>query len=122
MRLINNVLASAVLIYKYTIDRITNPISFFKVFENIDKAFREYWQGFLFESKKISGIVLFYPCARYFSSFLSAYVSADSPVITLILMYATSLMQISHPDILSGFPDFHHCTADLPHAYNYEKA
>lgn len=39
MRLINNVLASAVLIYKYTIDRITNPISFFKVFENIDKAF-----------------------------------------------------------------------------------
>ena len=56
-----------------TIDRITNPISFFKVFENIDKAFREYWQGFLFESKKISGIVLFYPCARYFSSFLSAY-------------------------------------------------
>lgn len=73
MRLINNVLASAVLIYKYTIDRITNPISFFKVFENIDKAFREYWQGFLFEGKKISGIVLFYPCARYFSSFLSAY-------------------------------------------------
>ena len=31
-------------------------------------------------------------------------------------------MQIFHPDILSGFPDFHHCTADLPHAYNYEKA
>lgn len=121
MRLINNVLASAVLIYKYTIDRITNPISFFKVFENIDKAFREYWQGFLFESKKYLALCFSTHAPDIFLRFCQL-MRFSFPRNHSLLMYVAPFMQISCPDILSKLPDFHHCTADLLHVYNYEKA